>query len=253
MRMLLKSMSAILLGIACSYALADSFERSNDPNKPLQGFKYKWILGFDVDYQTIKLQDNFEYFGYNYRNGAIIYTSWRSKGPLGIELGYHWSTDKPKNIETVPGTTILGTTATTEHLYISKLRVDDTYLDAYWHYKMKKVVELKLGIGVGFVRQKLKLFETNIVDPLARTFDGLYPGTTAVARFNIGFQTMLTSRIGARALFNYQTTSGIRMRNVPAGVDSHMFSNSYMFSVGVFYTLTGFYDDNPGPNGEFIN
>lgn len=253
MRVLSKTIALILLYAVTWQSYADSFTKPNDPNMPLQGYKYCWMLGYDVDTQIIHPQEPFIDFAFNYRLGSAIYAAWRSSGAFGLELGYHWSTDKPKNITTTVGSQVLGVTATTNALYTSKLRVDDTYIDAYWHYKLKNIVELKLGVGVGFVRQKLKLYQTDSSDPVAQMLNGLYPGTTTVARFNIGLQTMLTRRIGARTLFGYQTTSSIKMRNVPVGIDPHLFSNSYMVSLGLFYTITGYYDDNPGPNGEFIN
>ncbi|HSX20581.1 MAG TPA: hypothetical protein VLG38_05615 [Gammaproteobacteria bacterium] len=211
-------------------------------------------MGFDLDQQIMHPVNDFVNLTYPTRFGGEIYASYRMLGPLGFELGYHWTTDKGKNIVTVPGTVLFNTAATISTEYECKLRVEDTYLDAYWHYKIRKIAELKLGIGVGFVRENLRFYNpAGFTDPLGTALAAMTTNTTITARFNMGIQTMLTKRIGARALFGYQTTSSVKGTMVPGGANPHMFANSYMVSIGLYYTITGYYDDNPGPNGEFLN
>ncbi len=254
MQGLLRKIGTCMLLMGSMHVYADPMDNTNDPNMPLQGYKYCWMLGFDVNDQILHPQNDFANLAFNYRIGSTVYVAWRSKGPFGLELGYHWTTDKAKNVSIVPGQTMFGATAATTANFQSKLRIEDTYIDAYWHYKIKKFAELKIGPGVGWVRENLVFYNLNTVtDPVATALETLYTATTTVARFNIGLQTMLTKRIGARALFNFQTTNSIKCRRTLPGVDPHMFANSYMFALGVFYTITGYYDDNPGPNGEFIN
>lgn len=254
MRALRHKLSIVILAIACTPAFADSFDNPDDPKMPLQGYKYRWMLGFDVDTQIIRPQNDFKSLTYNYNYGSTLYVAWRSRGPFGLEFGYNWSTDKPQDINTVAGQSTFGATAANTTTYQCKLRIENTYFDAYWHYKLKKIVELKIGPGVGFVRENMMFYGiAGSTDPVALALGALDTTTTIVARFNIGLQTMLTRRIGARALFGYQTTNSIQVRNAQAGVDPHMFGNSYMFSLGLFFTMTGYYNDNTGPNGEFIN
>lgn len=236
---------ALLLAATHAYAATDMQEQIfyDDPKAPLQGYKYCWMIGFDVSNQIMHMENDFTLTGENYRHGMALYAAYRTRGPWGFELGYHWTTDKQQNISTVPGTVIFNTTATVNAEYQVKLRVEDTYLDAYWHYKYKKIMEFKTGVGVGFERQNFFAYNpTNSADPVWMALSHIRTGTTLCARFNIGAQTMLTKRLGARALFGYMITSPITARNVPAGVNPHMFGNSYMISIGLYYTITGYYD-----------
>lgn len=247
-RSLFKSIGVLMLFAAsqafAAQTVADQYQLYyDDPKAPLQGYKYRWALGFDVFNQIMHPVNDFQYLTYNYRHGMEIYAAYRTRGPWGFELGYSWTTDKQKNISTVPGTVIFNTTATTTSEYQCKLRSESTYLDAYWHYKYRKIMEFKAGMGAGFERQNMYFTNPNqSTDPVAIMFSNLNTGTTIVARFNIGAQTMLTKRLGARALFNYKITSPIKAMYVPAGASSNMFANSYTVLVGLYYTITGYYD-----------
>ncbi|HSX20682.1 MAG TPA: hypothetical protein VLG38_06145, partial [Gammaproteobacteria bacterium] len=202
MRMFVKTILASMLLLTSAYAYADSYDNPDSPNTPLQGVKYVYALGFDLDQQIMHPVNDFVNLTYPTRFGGEIYASYRMLGPLGFELGYHWTTDKGKNIVTVPGTVLFNTAATISTEYECKLRVEDTYLDAYWHYKIRKIAELKLGIGVGFVRENLRFYNpAGFTDPLGTALAAMTTNTTITARFNMGIQTMLTKRIGARALF----------------------------------------------------
>lgn len=211
---------------------------------PLQGNKYRWTLGFDVDYQIIHPTNDFNYLTHNTRVGGQLYVAYRTRGIWGFEAGYNWTNDKPMNISVVPGTTLFGTTSTVSGSYQSKLRVEDTYLDLYGHWPIKKIAEIKYGVGIGFVRQDLTFRNINTLnpDPLQQTLLNLTTSTSVSARFNLGIQTMLGKQLGARALFSYQTTSNIRIHNAPYGVDTRMFNNSYTVFLGFFYNVTGYYD-----------
>lgn len=217
----------------------------DDANVPLQGLKYRWSLGFDVAHQTMKAINDFSALTYNNRQGMDLNVAYRTRGPLGFEFGFYWTNDKAKNINTVPGTQLLGATSQTTATYQYKLRVENTYLDAYWHYKIKRRYELKLGLGVGFERQNFAFYNSaGVTDPVQQALYVLEPDTTMTARFNVGLQTMLTNRIGGRILFSYETTSSIKVTNFQAGVDPHMFGNSYTVFLGFFYTITGYFRDS---------
>lgn len=211
---------------------------------PLQGNKYRWSLGFDVDSQIMYPKNDFKYLTANSRIGSEIYIAYRTMGIWGFEGGYHWTTDKPKNFGVSPGTQLFGATSTVSAVYRSKLRIKDTYLDLYGHWPIKKFAELKYGVGIGFVRQGLKFYNINTLnpDPLQQALLNLVTATTITARFNIGAQTMFTKQFGGRALFSYQTTSNIKIHGALQGVETQMFGNSYMFAIGLFYNITGYYD-----------
>lgn len=240
-------LSRIIALAAMLIASHQAFSQMSDVPEaqvPLQGLKYRWALGFDVLEQIMHAENDFANVAWNHRQGMDLFAAWRARGPFGLEFGYNWTTDKQKNFTTVPGTRIFGAIATTTSEYQCKMRIEDFYIDGYWHFKYRNIVELKTGVGIGFERQNMRFyFPVQGADPVAVALFNLGTGTTLVARFNLGLQSMLTKRIGGRVLFLYKTTSAIKAVKTLPGVNPHMFGNSYSVGLGLFYTITGYYND----------
>jgi opacity protein-like surface antigen len=216
----------------------------------LQGSKYPWTLGFDANLLYIQPKNDFIYLTYGNRVGAEIYLAYRTPTIWGFEFGYNWTNDKEKSLTVFPGTQLFG--ATSEHTanYGCKIRLKDTYLDLSAHkmftFLNRRKWEAKYGIGMGWVRQTIKIHHPRNVpgiehDPLKIALDRTEGKTRATWRFNVGLQTLFTRVLGMRSILTYQTTSDIEAKGVNYGVNPHMFTNSFSVSLGVFWNVSGYY------------
>lgn len=230
----MQKITLLVLLICVSYSV-----QAKDGYVPLQGAKYRYTFGFDVSQEYIQPINDFKQITQKNRQGMGIYVAYRTLSPWGFEFGYRWTNDKVQTLVAVPGTQLFGATAQFANNYQGKIRLEDTYLDLYAHYPFWKRYELKLGVGVGFIRQNIVIYPQNpdITDPLSTALSELNGRTTTTARLNIGFQTLFTSRFGGRALFSFETTSSIKSTKP---VQMHMFTNSYLISLGLFYNITGY-------------
>ena len=212
---------------------------AKDGYVPLQGAKYRYSLGFDVSQEYIQPINDFKQISPNNRKGMSVYAAYRTLSPWGFELGYRWTDDKPQNFNAVPGTQLFGATAQFANSYQGKIRLEETYIDMYAHYPFWKKYEIKLGGGVGFIRQNIAIYPSNpdVNDQLSGTLAALEGKTTITARLNCGIQTLFTTRFGGRVLFSYETTSNIKAANT---TQAHMFTNSYSFLLGLYYNITGY-------------
>jgi uncharacterized protein (DUF2164 family) len=250
------SILSVLLACANAYAATNCSSANSSSNNstdayedyvPMQGAKYRWTLGFDVDYQYMKPQNDFRYLTYSHRQGMEIYTAYRFLNPLSLELGYYWTNDKIHNVPATVGYTLFGVTSQVDATYSQKIRVAETYFDLYWHTPMtilKQKTEIKFGLGVGWLRENFRSYNTvdvGATDPLAVTLYYLSGTTSMVARFNLGLQTLFGKRWGGRVLASFQTTSNSHASCVPPPASNKLFGNSYLIGVGLFYNLTGYY------------
>jgi hypothetical protein len=215
---------------------------------PPQG-KYLWSIGYDASYVYAMPHGDFYKAVNNYKIGSTIYAAKRFKNRFGLEIGYNWTDRKPRRFYTPAGSVIFGSLARVNETHYMKVRLKDTYLDAHVHHTFTKWLEGKLTIGIGWVRTIVHGFNepkvglTELPDDgrpsLHNTLFYMQGGTTIIARFGGGFQSLITERIGVRMMFYYQTLSNIKIKNIPETSNRQMFNDGVGVSLGIYGNLTG--------------
>lgn len=208
---------------------------------PMQG-RYNWSVGFDV--KTQWAAPNGPYWNSilrEYKTGASIYLADRFSNIWSFEFGYSWTDRSPKSFNTTTGEQWFGATANSNSQHQGKIRFKDTYLDFYAHMPIARYVELMAGLGVGFVREGIEIWNSNPNDPVSIALNQIQGRTEITARVNAGLQALWTDRIGVRLLFSYETLSHIRMRYVNiAVVDDHLCNDSYTVLFGIYWNFMAY-------------
>jgi len=205
----------------------------------LQG-KNAWSLGFDLKQIFVSPVGDFRNIMGADKGASAIYLAYRTQGALGYELGYTWSDRRPKTFDAAIGTQAFGATATVAELHTAKIRLKETYFDIYLHRRLSKRIEAKFGLGVGFVREGIKmLHDPDIDDALNIALDNLDGRTGITARILFGAQGMVSERIGLRALVSFQTLSQVKVAGTLNRANRQMLHNGYSILLGIYWTFFG--------------
>lgn len=206
---------------------------------PMQG-KYLWSVGFDIFGQYAEPRQDFHQVMRSTAVGATLYVADRFNNPFGFEVGYSWTTRKPKGFTTVAGQTDFYTVATVTSTQTAKIRLADTYIDLHGHWPICKYVEGKIALGVGFVRESIG-FTSSPSDggSMQATVNNILPRTGITGRLGIGMQALLIKRVGLRLMFRFETTSNVKVRGTPPGMNPQLLHDSGAIDFGIYWTFEG--------------
>ncbi len=227
------------LAILCGLILSSVPAHADIPIT-MQG-KYRSTLGVDLDYMFIKPSGDFKYLSPRNKAGTAIYAAYRINRIFGVEMGYHWTDDKPETFIVVPGQKIFGAITNVTGTFSGTIRIKDTYFDGYAHWPINNFIEVKAGVGVGFMHGKIKVFmnQNSGGDPLWIALNNLEGKVKAIARLSVGMQALFNKRIGGRFLITFQTTDNCKAVGTIQTVDPRMFNNSVKVAAGLYWNLYG--------------
>lgn len=206
---------------------------------PIQG-KNAFSFGFDIKEIFERPVGQFRQIMVPNKAASTIYLAYRTQKMFGYEMGYTWTDRRPKDFDVAIGTTAFGATSAVPQKHTVKIRLKETYFDFFAHMRMSRCVEAKLGLGVGYVRQGIKVItQFANSDPLTTALHNLKGRTAITGRFLVGAQWFVSERIGLRGLFSYENLSQIKIAGTANKTNRQLMTNAYTVSLGIFWTFYG--------------
>jgi hypothetical protein len=137
---------------------------------------------------------------------------------FAVELGYEWTTDKPKTVSVANGSSLLGVPTAADVNIQSKLRFKTGYADLQllMPFKLTETFnpELIVALGVGTMKPSIRFSSdpatTSAFTNAFTTFKGK---SKTVGRIGLGLQSFLTESIGVRVIWRFENTATLRGSN----------------------------------------
>ena len=204
---------------------------------------YDTYIGGSYKQNWVKTKGEWQKLFPSQQTAFDVYFGWRFVPLLGIELGYEWTTRKPKSIIVSKNGVFMGVPNNTGNdiLMTGRLRFKTAHADlnAFIPLRFDEIVpEGIVSIGVAGMKPCVNVLTTSNakVDTFSPKFTFIEGRSKTVLRVGLGVQAMVLENVGVRALWRFENTSVLRLRNstlVYAPKTRDTFHNSQSLSLGL--------------------
>lgn len=227
---------------------ADDDDYHEGASRPID---YDTYGGFNYKQNWIKPKGDWKQLFVGAPPGFDVYLGWRFVPYFGVELGYEWTTNKPKTIIIPNNGSFFGVVNNTgQDLSLTgRLRFKTGHVDlnAFIPFRFDEITpEGIVSLGVAGMKSGIRITTANgtdnsvvgtATDTFTPSFTTIEGRSHAVFRVGLGLQTLVFEKVGVRILWRFENTSVLRARNStitysPATRD--MFHNSQSLALGLF-------------------
>jgi len=248
----MKKWAKNFLLLTCSLASLSLYAGCDEDMTEMRFICYDTYFGVNYKYNWTKPKGDWNRIFPKTHPGFDVYAGWRFLPNFGIELGYDWTSDKPKSTSIPAGTTFLGVTNPGPGVILTgKVRFKTGHADLNYFLPFKVYLdctcenfitpEVIFSFGIAATKTKLDI-TANEETPFSDLFTGVDTKSKAIFRAGLGIQTLVIENVGLRALARYETTSTIRVRNdAPLANlnrgERKIFKDTISLSAGIYFTF----------------
>lgn len=220
-----------------------------NPNYRGNRWEYDSYVGAGYKQYWIRAKDDWKRLFTGNTPGFTVFAGWRFHPYFGTEIGYEWTTDKPRSMIWQNNESFLNLTNTSGNpIYMDgKVRLKSGYIDLNMFIPIALAEDMTpegiFSVGVAAVKPILKIIPTQgynnnaVAGQLVRDIQTVEGKNKAIWRVGFGLQTLLFGDVGARLFWRFEKTSMLRLRHGPIAEDAR---TRVMFNNGQSLTLTVF-------------